>query len=488
MSRTIWFTQRRRLLIAVIALASAMGTFAFQNCGGAPNSSLSQAASGQVNNALATKPNPVDLSINQISYMSCPTNNANLANPDPLGQAYYRLRFGAYDNSAANGFVGGANIAGMSLSAAGITYMKSISLTPNASMYANYISTSPYTAQAQPVAAMIYKSRSKTALTYNAMASPILTPFNDASVISTLANSGTSKISYIPQLGSNIGAFVGNLNQNTINENQLRINLNSQLLFIGRSPTSTVNDATSITQNLIGPDNDATLRLYGTGYNLAFNNHMMTAINEFSLETSKSGTGIAPNGTWDCFSLSIVREADRTYSTVNTATSYSSTIKGAGAPAISLLANDVIYPGEENLIPGNIVQTKNYFTNATSVTNVVNNLNAKYAAPGGSIPKTAQYYAACPTENSQGLTGINADRYRIARRFLTSANWEINMASGCAVPTSNVSGSGETCYTNDTGYGQVVDYTGTPGVNCRIDPTDATKQDCAAKVSFCWKK
>jgi hypothetical protein len=338
--------QKIKKAVLIILLSAPL--LLFQNCtatssGFGTGSGTGATTAGAVNSLLATKPMPLEMSINQISYMSCPAVSAATASTtsgsDPLANPFYRFRFGAFDNSYSNGFtnyIGANHVGGIGFTKDAMTYMKSISAIPNANMLSNYLKTSPYTAAATPVAAVIYRSRSTSSVAYTAMATPLLTSLNDPTLIATLvnqpvtANGSSLKTSFFSALDTVTGSLVGTMNQTNGSELQLRQSMASQFLFFGYAPTSTTTAADQMTANLIGPDNNVTKRLFGYGYSLNFgaNNYVaQNGISEWSLNPANgfNPTLNTPAGSWDCFPLTVVRDIDRKYYTVETKTAYNNT-------------------------------------------------------------------------------------------------------------------------------------------------------------------
>ena len=72
----------------------------FQNCSkGFSSNSFGTNSKNGVSSTYNSFPPPLEARINQVSYMSCPQAGATDVALDPMEHPYYRLRYGAYDNS-----------------------------------------------------------------------------------------------------------------------------------------------------------------------------------------------------------------------------------------------------------------------------------------------------------------------------------------------------------------------------------------------------
>jgi len=384
-----------------VTLAAALAN---QNCGSTGTAGFGSVGAGQVNSVLATKPIPVQHSFNQLSYMSCPQSSTGNSNGDPLGAPFYRIRVGAYDNSAANGFVDPTNtgktvdnVGGLGFTQSAMNYMRSVDPTPTPPMLANFLTTSPYTANSQPVVALINEYRTQYSLSWTALASQLLTPLNNSVLVSAVTNETqlpggpTAALGYFPTLPVGTNTIVGTLNwgASIADEQNFRTNLINEYIFAGFAPTANT-DATSITQNLQGPDGSPTGRLFGYGYSFVFapNSPIVSQIEEWDLNPTTPGNPtnltVANNEQWDCFSLAVVRDIDRKYWTVSNA--YTSTpfsfqspyltqlLGGSGMnPSLPMYAGAVLHPMDVNAIgEGNPALQANYFRSGVVSANGVN--------------------------------------------------------------------------------------------------------------------
>ncbi len=373
----------------VLLPITAVGIAVFQNCN-ATNSSFGN--SGGVSALLVSQPIPVLFNLNEISYMSCPMAGSASTNGGLLASPYYRVRVGSFDNSAANGFfnpTGGTapadQVGGIGFSAAAMTYERKTSANPSPAMLANYLSSSPYTSNAQPVVVMINQTRDTNTydpvgLAQTALAQQVLLPLSDPTFSYLLSNAtqipgaGTRPAGYFPTLANGTNALTATLTwgSSDTDENQFRNWLNSlEYIFAGFAP-STYGDAVSITQHLANPNTVTTGttttastttgsgNLFGYGYQLSFppNDPGLYSVTEYDL--NPSGTTQPTNLTalnnqgWDCFSLTVVRDLDRKYWSAATP------ISGVGSPFLTALLGtsititfqqgNIIHPMDVNAI------------------------------------------------------------------------------------------------------------------------------------------
>lgn len=504
-------------------VAVICGVFAgYQNCGSG-NSLANQMGlgSGQVNSQLYAQVIPTEMTLDDISYMSCPQAGASTAsNGDPIGAPFYRLRFGSFDNSANNGFTGfaGTYAGGIGFSQAAMSYARgAYGGSPSASQLTTYLNTSPYSSGAQPVVAVINQFRSPSSLSWTALATPVLQPFSNASFAASLTSAfqipsgGTVKTGFFPGMAAGTNSLVGTLTwgQSESDELNFRTNMINEYLFAGFAPASSA-DATTITQTLASPDQNVTERLFGYGYSMSFQSNdsyiVANGINEWSLDPS---SGINPvnmtstnNEQWDCFALTVVRDVDRKYWTVDivndgstTTMSVQSALKGT---TVNMGNSAVLYPKD---VPAALSQyglanlssatqfglQVNYFANTTDIANVMNylateftsgvqaNLLMGYGSDGGT-------YYPCPPEDPTTMTETTLERLRIVRRFLSADNFEVNISAGCVVPTQTAENAG-TCYASgDTNQANFIQYDGINGTSCGTG-----MNECPSRVSFCWR-
>jgi hypothetical protein len=264
---------------------------------------------------------------------------------------------------------------------------------------------------------------------------------------------------------------------------------------------------------------------------------------------------------WDCFSLVVVRDIDRKYWTAaqqipSTPSPYLTSLLGT-AVNMAFQPGDVIHPADVagSLGAANPALSMSYIhdglTTAVPTTNDIpylmynlesgyttaalaasNNAATRMYGPtfngnvasvytiglgmGGpananstGVPSSGGTYYACPPEDPSGQTGavstltaaqrqLNAERLRVARRFLAADYWEINMTAQCAVPTDAAESLGSCYSSGDATQASYIQYNGQfyskTSVNNTCDTTflpNATAAtsypECPAKVSFCWR-
>ncbi len=543
--------------LLLLVLAGAVGLSSFQNCSKASSGGLASIGAGKANSLLASKPIPIGLSLNEVSYMSCPMAGAtNSTMGDPLGNPFYRLRFGSFDNSAANNFIDPTStgktvdsIGGLSFTQFAMNYMRSVNPNPTSQMLANYLGTSPYTVNSQPVVALINQYRTTYSVSWTALATTMLTALSNTTLVSSLVNanqiagSGTTPMGYFPALPNGSNAIIGSLNwgQSIIDESNFRTNLMNEYVFAGFAPTTST-DASGITQNLQGPDGSVIGRLFGLGYTFAFNYNDPSVANIYEWDLDPS-TGVNPinlttqnNQQWECFALTVVRDIDRKYWTVKTATlnaqsTFLTSLLGTPVTA-PFVSGNAVHPLDVNTLgranpslqenyfqDGNlaIVPTTNgipYFMYNLEVDyNVFKNdgvaaynaqhptatMTAPATSPGPTyntnIPSTPTVnlmmgangydggtYHPCPPEDPTAMSAVNLERLRIIRRFLPANLWEVNVSSMCAVPTATTTAMGSCYASGDNDQTKYIQYNGTPGSTCGSGMTE-----CPAKVNFCWR-
>ena len=301
-----------RNTLFILGFIAAVSVFVFQNCSGG---STIGAASGSTvaNQALTPLGMPVEMTINQLSFMSCANAGATATiNADPLSTPYYHFRFGAYNNtgsgsssnlsSATNMAVQPffASIPGSLVGGINFTQTAMASLSANSgnvtpTQMLNTLNTSPFSINAQPVVAMIYPNGARSgslAPTYStttttssaapagsAVAATLLQPLANSTMATALANStaipngGTAPISYFSSIGGPAGTLAGSLSFPISDMASLGQSMNNVLLFFGYSDitgTGATGTSASMIQNLVGPDLDPTKRLFGHGYQLVF--------------------------------------------------------------------------------------------------------------------------------------------------------------------------------------------------------------------------
>jgi len=431
------FRHRRqfRWEFLVLAIISALALSTTQNCSSTSGTgSLSSIGAGGVNSTLSAKPMPVQFSLNELSYMSCPMAATNVnASGDPLAAPFYQIRFGAFDNSAANGFIDPTftnqpvdNVAGLGFSQNAMNYMRSINPHPTAVMLENYLATSPYSNATQPVVTVINQFRTSYSggLAWTPLGTQVLVPLSNDILAPTLATatqiagSGTLPAGYFATLPNGANSMLGSLAyaQSAVEEENFRTALNTQYIFAGFAPV-TANTAANIDNSLMSPDNNVIARLFGLGYTFSFNYNdpSVAGIYEWDLNpsvgTNPVNLNAQNNEEWDCFSMTIVRDIDRKYWTVGTASvasplsftsTYLTALLGTSATASFSAPGGVIHPADVNTLgQGNPSLQMNYFRGGNPVSPGGTTNSIPYALFDLEYEYTPFAFSAVQTYNSK---------------------------------------------------------------------------------------
>jgi hypothetical protein len=487
----------------------------FQNCSkGGVSSGGFGAGSSTVNPALKTAPIPLETTLNQLSYMSCPAAGKTALTSDVHALPYYSLKYGAFDNTNTINpsnflFYNGDNIGGVGFSKDAMDYLKRSNPNPVPAALSIYLTSSPYTNGMNIVSALIMKDRSADILSQYSKGMGFFESVTTSNMINYLSKAtqvvagGTVKGNYFGSLSTNrsmIGAIAFPNRED--DEAKFRNDLSNHFLVVGYTPTASALDPSTSITKLASPDGDVTKRLFARGYTMTFNYGVPTVsgVNEWDLNPP-GYTGGAVNPTdlttsevqsWDCFNLMIVREADRkAFRTLTDppAITFENT-------SVNLALGDFVHPREVKNPAYGTLQTI-YFDNdsndavanpcdgiGTCGSQVAWNLvNAKY----GVRPPNPFIYKACPSEDFSTMSNQSKDRLKVARRFLQADYFDINISQGCVVPTQRALQSGAACYVsgddNPNFYIQYFnDFNTGNGINCGIGANE-----CPSYVSFCWR-
>jgi hypothetical protein len=487
----------------------------FQNCSkGDVSAGAFNSSGGTVNPALKIAPIPLETTLNQLSYMSCPVAGKSNVTADVHAFPYYTLKYGAFDNTNTVNpsnflFYNGDNIGGIGFSKEAMDYLRRSNPTPVAASLAIYLRSSPYTSGMNVYSGLIQKDRATDSISQYAkgmsqVESVTTTNMqNYLSKASQIVGGGTVKMNYFGGLNLNrsvTGAI--SVPNNEGDETKFRSDLNNHFLVLGYVPTASAADPATGLAKLVGPDNDITKRLFARGYTFNFYSGMSAVygVNEWDLNPAGYTSG-AVNPTdltteeaqsWDCFNLLIVREVDRkAMKTLSDppAVTFEST-------SVNLAMGDFVAPREvKNSAYGQLQEI--YFDNdsADAVANPCdgvgtcgslvawNLINAKY----GVRPPNPFIFKACPSEDFSTMTNQNKDRLKVARRFLQPEYFDINIAAGCVVPTQRAKQSGAQCYASGDDqpnfYIQYFNnFNSSNGIAC-----GPGSNECPAYVSFCWR-
>lgn len=486
------------------AAIAVIAGFFFQNCGKAGfESDLSLSGNGLTGGADArfkSAPVPNDINVNTVSYMSCPqaggkSNSSSSA--DPLASPYYTFRVGAYDNSVlptVNPATG--NRAGINFTSAAMSFVQASGFSSEKEGLRNYMVGSKYTLDKRAVVALLAQNRTQNYYAYTAAADALTDVLSLPLLATEVANQDkqsngtTKKVSYFPSLDSRpsvLGSI--SIGANEADAVRLRSQMNNHYLMIGTTSSGNVGDAAAVIRNLDSPDGDVSKRVYGRALSLTFRSKTntqwptMASVREFSLNPSSYTSGaVVPEDLstkesqqWSCFSLTITREIDRKYYIDTSGVIVQKTKIRAGTTA----STEFLFMSEYDR---HLLESKMYNYYAATATPVIS----------GVIHK------ACPAmnparldPNSTDYDQAAAERYIVARRFLTEGFWDVNTESGynCAVPTAAARSSGYKC--TESGDDDPKFYLIYPPVGNLADPIlncgALPDNECAPFVSFCYR-
>lgn len=498
--------------VLIVAVYTAIFILPFQNCtkGGGSSGSLGSTG-GAVNPALKNAPIPVEVALNQFSFMSCPQAGETTESFDPHFLPYYSLKYGAYDNTNyfnSTNFLAfsGDHFGGVGISKDAMDYLRRSNPTPVPAAIQTYIRSSPYTNNHRIASALIMKDRNPDLLSEYSESFVHLDAINGSTMLNYLGNatqitnSGTLKSGYFasissPSARSLAGAM--NVGKSELDVDHFVSSLNNHYLAIGMVPTGNASDAASIVRNFASPDNDVTKRIAARGYAMSFQygTKAMTGVTEFDLNPSNySGGTVIPTDlttqeaqNWDCFSHIVVRDADRK--------GWFTTSDPPAVSGVNLTASTLPYTNIANLVFVAPTEVKNpaygplkeyYFQSWADVNTALTQLATNYSIRPPNGNKGGTYYP-CPSEDPSTLTNTQKDRLKIIRRFLPPDYFDVNMTYGCVVPTRKAVFSGQKCYAsgddNTAFYVQYLNsYNGYPGIDC-----GPGLNECPVYVSFCWR-
>ena len=497
-----FFNSSRLKVLIVFSTISVVSAFFFQNCGkagfdmkGATGTAVSELGSTE-DIRFKDAPYPLDINVNQISYMSCPLagDEANKQlTSDPLSVPYYTFRLGAFDNSTLPTKTS-TNIAGISVNQKALDYLASRNKLDVADRR-NYLMGSGKTINRKGVVALVSAYRTQEFVTFTALASvftdvlslgPVAFPISDMEI----PKEGLpTKVNYFPLLEGPRRYLVSSLNfgMTELDANKLRSQMNSHYLLLGSAPAAMTDTPENIIVNLDSRDNDITKRIYGRAMQLTFKTRTqaqqpyLNSVTEFSLDPDGYTSGpVNPENisdeeeqNWSCFNLTIVRDVDRRYAMMGSTLLHKKEVQGVNIGGIS-----------STLLADNAERKR-----------VEKTMHTLYDADE---PFNDLVHKACPPMEAALLDSSNgnynksvAEKYLIARRFLPSEFWEVNTAPGfeCAVPKPTATLAGYKCYA--TGDIEAETYIQYPSTELDASPTPTcgpTGNECAAFVSFCIRK
>jgi hypothetical protein len=457
-------------------LGSVAGIFAvaalvlvFQNCGqsGFQSTETDTLGSQGINPNI---PFPITFNINQIGAMSCPKAGANPVSGDHMSNAYFNLRYGAYDNSTLS-FVGAKNQGGLKLRQEFIDFVKSTHGAVNSDLVTRTLSASGYLEGERLAAGLIAVEgqRSRDYMAFTGLVAPVLDGLSSGAIVGDLAASASinsqtgiasaQALNYFSQASGNLRSMTGSLSFSKAEEDvdTLYSELSNNYLFLGMTSDAAGTNAAETIAGLMSPTGDITSTIFAKGYKLdmapkSTGPAYISNVTEYDLSTaSPQNLTQSQNQNWQCFTVSIVRDIDRKYAT------------NAGQVVHS---NDV-YASSATLI-------WHEFQSSQEIVDVENQMNL---IPGKF--NTTGTHKLCPVQTMASIdTAQNKEKLKIIRRFLPADLWEVNSELLCAVPTRKVFDQKEKCYASGDDTPQTpIQYN---MVNC-----GPGKRECPAAVSIC---
>lgn len=495
--------QEKMISACKIAVYVAIALIPFQNCSKGGNSTnLGGSGSLSTNPALKTAPIPVEVSLNQISFMSCPVAGESTENFDPNAWPFYTLKYGAYDNTnLVNStnflfYTAADHIGGIGISKEAVDYLKRSNPNPVPASIQTYIRSSPFTNAHMISSALIMKDRDVNLLSEFAEGFNHLEPLNTTTMMSYLGNAplvtnvGTQKLSFFPSISSAASrALTGVINYGKTEADLERFvsGLNNHYLAIGLVPTASATEPKSVIQHFVSPDSNVTKRLGAKGYsfNFQFGTKIMTGVTEWDLNPKDyNGATVMPTDlttseaqSWLCLSALVVRDADRK--------AWQTTTDPGAVSGVNLGLNAFVHP-QEITNPAYGPLKEYFFTNQTDANNVLASINAAYSTRPPNGGKSGIFYA-CPSEDPTTMTAQQKDVLKIMRRFLPAEYFDINVSRSCIVPLDKALNTGSKCYASgDENTALFIQYfnsyNGSPGYDC-----GPGRNECPAYASFCWR-
>lgn len=544
--------QREKLFrVLLVALYGAIVIIPFQDCTkGGGTSTFGTTGVGAINPALKNAPVPIEVSLNQLSYMSCPQSGDATESFDPHLYPFYTLKYGAYDNTNLqnstnfSSYIDGSNVGGVGISAAAMDYLRRSNSHPVSAAIQTYIRSSPYTNTHRIASAIILKDRNPDLLSEFSESLIHLEPITGTTMLNYIGGAqqcavppcngasysgeGTLKSSYFPSISAAASrALVGVINygKSEADADKFVSGLNNHFLAIGLVPTINATDAASIVQHLASPDNDVTKRLAARGYTFSFQygTKAMTGVTEWDLNPSDYTSGtVVPTDlsakesqSWLCYNAMVVRDIDRkAWFTTTDPGAVSGVNLGQSIGGPTYVYNPKFDPAEidfvnptlpfltpysQNLIFVNPTEVKNpaygplseyYFKNQFEAEGAIKQIIGNYPARPPNGGNTGFFYA-CPSENPLTMTSAQLDTLKIVRRFLPAEYFDVNISRNCIVPLKKATSSGSKCYAsgdeNNNFYIQYINKFNTTSVPPAPD-CGPGMNECPAYASFCWRK
>jgi len=497
----------------IVALYAAIVILPFQNCSkGGGSTPFGSSGAYAVNPALKNAPIPIETSLNQFSFMSCPMAGKTNVSFDPHFWPFYTLKYGAFDNTNTyntNNFsyyTTGTDVGGVGIGAEALNYLRRSNPTPVSAAIQTYIRSSPYTNSHRIASALIMKDRNPDLLAEFSESFVHLDPLSGSAMMNYLGSAtqfsgaGTLKRNFFPALSSaSSRALAGAINygQQEADTDFFMSGLNNHYLAIGLVPTQYASDATSIVQNFASPDSDVTKRIAARGYTFGFQygTKIMTGVTEWDLNPKDyTGGVVVPTDlttyeaqNWQCFGFRVVREIDRkAWFTTTDPPAVSGVNLPASALPYTVFGNLVFVHPQEYKNPAYGPLQEHYFASQAEADTAFAQISASYATRPPNSGKSGIFYA-CPSEDPSTLTAQQLDILKVIRRFLPPEYFDVNVSRACVVPLQRALNTGAQCYasgdSDERFFVQYFNsYNGSPGYDCGIN-----MNECPVYSSFCWR-
>jgi hypothetical protein len=496
------------------ALAAFVFSF-FQNCGKAGFDAMSEGDQGEVKQSLSSAPYPIEASLNQFGYMSCPMVYKNPKTPEPMSEPFFNFRVGGYDNDNLFTLKDKGHVGGIGLSSDALEHIKkTLSPTLTDKGIASFVKASPFSNGRVATVSIINQNRTDEQLSLRSVGLALTDSLSSSLMLHYLSTAKIKnetdkpplarKVNFFSQSAGSKKNFAASISlASEADVENVRSDLRSNsLIMLGFVPAGASASPDQIIKSLEGPDGDIKKRLYGKGYILNFNNRgtntnthpEMTSVQELNMNPLDGKTMTPEDLTekesqvWKCLKpLTIVRPIDRYWysPTQNVSINFGSKtltlapgdpvpkpaiVMNNGIPVLATI-NSVSFPVQARMFqaPGEVPQVEDA-------------IRKKY--DGFQITAPWGVFAACPSvRNIADLESAESqDDLKVYRRFLPADLWDINPYYGCAVPTSKATASGHRCYVSgDVDPGKYIQY------DWAIQSCGPGKAECPAFVSICYR-
>ncbi len=300
----------------VFILAIVAVLFSFQNCGKAGFDSVNDGSNSDqaVDPKVAGAPFPYEISLNQISYMSCPT----------AGQKkgpFYSFR------ASSSGSTGGIRLTTNFVDYVDLKFGKG--QTATATVIQSILQTAPISENANPIITLTHFDHIiETPSTDQEQISYLSGPFSTTAYARTLAETKSDWISYFPyaqdtQRGNIFGKpFLGSLYHSLGDDgNTFRLDIENQFYLAALFAESKDNNGSISGMLLKRPSETDVALAYGKGYRLQFeqpngrfpgnvHNPILNISDECDMSVNPHNCNYA---NFVCLSYKIIRKSDRDF-------------------------------------------------------------------------------------------------------------------------------------------------------------------------------